>query len=65
MLTHADAGASSNTRRKSHSGGSRVRDKKKNGLAVYEGNLILTAYMESLGKDFWQGTRKSLSKTSY
>ena len=35
-------------------------DKKKNGLAVYEGNLILTAYMESLGKDFWQGTRKNL-----
>ena len=32
-------------------------DKKKNGLAVYEGNLILTAYMESLGKDYWKDSR--------
>jgi len=26
-------------------------DKKKNGLAVYEGNLILTSFMEGLGKE--------------
>jgi len=32
-------------------------NKKKNGLAVYEGNLILTAYMEGLGKDYWSGAR--------
>jgi len=32
-------------------------DKKKNGLAVYEGNLILTSFMEGLGKEYWQGSR--------
>ena len=26
-------------------------------MYVQQGNLILTAYMESLGKDYWKGAR--------
>jgi len=32
-------------------------EQRKNGLAVYEGNLVLTSYMEELTPKYWQGKK--------